>query len=122
MYEFENKVFRQQSYWINKLMIDEINKTITLELVANPDTQEIDGLISFTSVSNIHETNYDNDSEEYIATLLGIQNLTNSKGTRYIITTDVSEVDFISENEPLVKWIDPTKPKQEWKREIIKKI
>lgn len=116
MYEFENNVFRQQSYWVNKLVIDEINKTITLELVANPDTQEIDGVISFTSVSNIHEINDDNDSEEYIATLLGIQNLTDPKGTRYIITTDVSEVEFNSENEPLVKWVDPSKPKQEWKR------
>jgi len=119
-HEFEDRVFRQAAYWVHKLDIDIDGNRIFLELIANPETQEYDGVIKFREIQNLEIQNFDeNLSDNYIASLLGILDHNKEVGTQYLITTDLVEISFITEIEPEVNWADPDKPKQEWKREKL---
>jgi hypothetical protein len=120
-HKFEDRVFRQAAYWVHKLDIDIEGNRIFLELIANPETQEYEGVIKFCEIKDLEVQNFDEDSSDnYIASLLGILEHSKEVGTQYLVTTDLVEVSFITEIEPEVNWADPDKPKQEWKREKLK--
>ncbi len=113
---FEDKLFRQQAYWVGGLMVDMLRLEVRLSLIANPDVDEIDGVVIFDGckqfAGGFHESEvYDPD---YIPSLLGIIDTLEGQQTRCIITTDTVEVSFTTPVEPRVQWKDPNKPKETW--------
>ncbi len=42
MSSFEDKLFKQQAYWVSELIIDSLDPNVYLQLIANPDTNEIE--------------------------------------------------------------------------------
>ena len=117
-FSFEKSVLRQEAYWVHELSAKFKEKQVKLVLVANPETQEIDGTILFKDCANLEQKHFGNDN--ILPSLLGIQNVENNSSTNYIITTELSEVSFTTNSEPEVIWVDPSKQKQKWKSEQLK--
>ncbi len=123
MLNFEERIFRQEAYWTSRLSIELVSKQIKLELLANPENKTIEGWILFKEINNLeieflefYEEGFDDSVED----LIGIIDETDPNGTRYTITTSTVEISFVTKIEPNVNWIDPLKPKQEFKREKLR--
>lgn len=112
--KFEEKFLRQSRYWINSIEIDALGLILEIQLVANPETQEIDGRLRFEQITcydgNYHEYEgiYDESKfdKDLMPTLLGIFTSKTNRGTRYTITTDTVEISLVTEKEPQVLWYD----------------
>lgn len=101
MFEFEQKVLRQQCYWVAELRADALQSEITLVLVVNPENGEIEGTIRFAGIVwmklNYHGEEID---PEYMPILMGIQDVAQEGGRRYTITTDTVEISCPLKIEP----------------------
>ncbi len=71
------------------------------------------------NVTNNFHGNNKQSKNNYLCTLLGIDDIKIKNNTKYTITTDTTEVSFETSVEPHIEWIDPEKPFQKWKKEII---
>ncbi len=123
MNDFEKKLFRQPAYWISELIYDTLKSEIRLVLIANPETQKIEGTVYFSKIKNLDVTFFgdeDETIERYIPYLLGIMKTSEAEGMRYIITSDTTEITFISALEPIIHWENPAKPFQQWQKEQLK--
>lgn len=108
--DFEQKYFQQPYYWVAELELNLLRSEITLSLIANPDTNEIDGVIKFTQVSEYEgEFDLSEDDPQCLDTLIGIFCSDSPKGKHYCINFSVGEISFVSQQEPIVKWRDPNK-------------
>ncbi len=122
MTSFEDKLFKQPAYWVSELTINSLVPSVHLQLISNPDTKEVECNVTFFKVRGITSNFHGHASQsinDYLCTLLGIENSDDIKDTKYIITTDTTEVSFITSVEPKIEWLDPEKPFQKWNREII---
>lgn len=119
---FEDKLFKQQAYWVSELRFDSLIPCVYLQLVADPQTGEVECDVTFTGADEITCTKH-GDSDEtknnYLCTLLGIIDTQESGKTRFIITTDTTELSFVTSIEPSIDWVNPEKPFKKWKKEII---
>ena len=115
-YNVEDKLFRQQVYWVGGLIVDMLKLEVRLSLIANPDIQEIDGVIIFEECKQFVGQFHDSEeyNPDYIPSLLGIKDTPEATQTRYIITTDTVEISFTSSIEPKAQWKDPERPKETW--------
>ncbi len=106
---FEDKLFRQRAYWVGGLTVDMLRLEVRLSLIANPDTHEINGVVTFEDCKQF--TGIFHDSEvydpDYTPSLLGIMDQPEGQQTRYIITADTVEISFTTPVEPKVQWMDP---------------
>ncbi|MFC3152958.1 hypothetical protein ACFOEK_18100 [Litoribrevibacter euphylliae] len=108
--DFEQKYFRQPGYWIAELELNLLRSEITLSLIANPDTKEVDGVIKFTQISEYDgEFNLSEDDPLCLDMLIGICCTDSPKGKNYCINFSVGEISFISQKEPSVEWRAPNK-------------
>ena len=101
-YEFEENILKNHIYYVSSLVIDVLSAEVNLELVAEPETNEVVLAIKFFSCKSLTCNYHDEIVENYLHSLLGIQNSSDESGTRYIITTDVVELEFNSLVEPKV--------------------
>ena len=118
-YNVEDKLFRQQVYWVGGLIVDMLKLEVRLSLIADPDIQEIDGVIIFEGCKQFAGGFHDSETfnPNYIPSLLGIMDTPEEQQARYIITTDTVEVSFTTSVEPKVQWKDPNRPQETWNRE-----
>ena len=122
MATIEEKLFKQPAYWVSELVIDNLIPSVYLQLIANPDNNEVECSVTFNKVQNITSNFHGKPEEnknEYLCTLLGIDDTKNINGTKYTITTDTTEVSFVTSVEPNIEWVNPEKPFKKWKKEII---
>jgi hypothetical protein len=107
---------------VSELSIDSLVPSIFLQLVANPNSGEIECDVTFFETNNI-SVKYHGSSKEtksnYLCSLLGIDDTEDTNGVKYTITTDTTEVTFCTTLEPKIEWHDPNKPFQKWDREVI---
>lgn len=117
----EDKLFRQQVYWVGGLIVDMLKLEVRLLLIADPDIQEIDGVIIFKGCKQFAGQFHDSETynPNYTPSLLGIMDMSEGAQTRYIITTDTVEISFTTLIEPRVQWKDPNQPKETWTWEQI---
>lgn len=120
---FEEKLFKQAAYWVSELSVDSLIPNVTMQLIANPHTNDIECDVIFPGVNNVTINFHGGDDDvkpQYLCTLLGIDIAEMNGVTKYTITTDTTEVIFTSSLEPEIKWANPDKKYQKWDREIIK--
>jgi hypothetical protein len=120
---FEEKLYKQQAYWVSELSIDGLVPSVFMQLIANPNTNEYECDVIFREAKNI-SVNYDggsdNEKSKYLCMLLGIDDSTDNGITKYTITTDTVEFVFYTAIEPEIRWYNPKNPFQKWRKEVIK--
>ena len=109
--EFEQKYLKSLKYWINSITIDAINSTIDIELITNPETQNIDAQLKFTEIIEYTGVYHEYDSfskfdPNYLSSLLGIFSIATKKGIKYIVTTDTVEIILIAKTQPEIFWFN----------------
>lgn len=109
--EFEKRYLIKSQYWVNSIAIDALNSTIEIELIANPEIQNIDRKLRFEEIieyqGQYHEfDNFGSSDPNYLPILLGIFSVNTEKETRYTITTDTIEIILITKKEPIILWMD----------------
>jgi hypothetical protein len=122
MGNFEQVLFKQLAYWVSRLEIDSLVPSVSLDLICDSDTQELECTVVFYGIENL-TSHYHGDPSEtkdtYLCTLLGITDTVENGKTKYIITTDTTEVAFCTAIEPEIAWADPGKPYQDFTEEKI---
>ena len=112
--DFEKKYFRESRYWVNLIEINALDLTLDIQLVANPERQEVLGRLRFEQVTNYVGNYHEYEGEfygskferDYLPSLWGIFSEETSNGTKYIITTDIVEIILVTKKEPEIFWIE----------------
>ena len=109
--EFEQKYLRSLKYWVNSIVIDALSSKVEIELITNPESQNIDAKLRFIEAIEYQgsDREYDNFSKfdsNYLPFLVGILSVDTEKGVNYIITTDTIEISLITKKQPGIFWFD----------------
>jgi hypothetical protein len=104
-FEFEREVLGHQNYYVLAFRVDVLLARVHIELIADPNQNIPTMILDFTDCKSLTMI-YDESERDpkYLPLCLGLQNLPDTDGTRYIFTTDVVEVNFCTKNQPEVTW------------------
>lgn len=123
MVPFKDILFKQQAYWVSELDVDALSPYVRLQLISDPDSNEIECDVLFEKAMEV-TVNYHGDEEDsksrYLCTLLDVSDKLENGKHYYFIATDTVEVAFHTAATPKIDWLDPNKPYQKWRVERIK--
>ncbi len=91
--------------YIKLIRHDEANATFSIEFVRDPEDQVVDRILRFSEVCELHQKIDDEEVDDLLEQLIGLDEREESGRTRYFVVTDAREVDFYCEAQPVIERI-----------------
>ena len=126
MSTFTEQLKKYPAYWVPRLTYNAVRQRVKMSLIADPEKEEVVAKLTFHRVTEARsscahaETTALNDSM-HLPALLSVRDEPEGEAVRYTLTTDTTELTFVTNQTPVIQWIDGRQMYREWEEEQLKK-
>jgi hypothetical protein len=99
----EIRVTQGKVSYITTITYDPINKSIEICFVSSPENTSINRILRLKKVEGFSEARLEPLQSGELESLIGLDEYTEEKGTRYVMHTDARELIFLTNQEPEIE-------------------
>jgi len=100
---FEHKITGDFVCYIERIVYDPVQARIRIEFVKSAEDGNVDRVLEFASIQDFREETDEEGVEDSLEALLGLDEYPSPDGTRYVIRTDMRELEFQTSEQPIIQ-------------------